>query len=125
MALLSRPLTPLGIYGDLKLDHSEGVPTEAEEKSLRILKTKKFSSWRRLNQRREARLSIPERVSRRTWTRSLPQRRAALLSHLLFATRAPDAHVEQAEKVGRKILVEGRSMKGQPRDSEATRAYSR
>jgi len=108
--------TPHGLLvftGDLKLDHVGGVPTEAEEKEFKFFEDKKvlFLAADSTNVER-AGFSIPESVVRKNMEdiiRDTPGR-------LIIATFSSQLErlmhiIETAEKTGRKILVEGRSMK--------------
>ncbi len=108
--------TPQGLLvftGDLKLDHVDGIPTEQEEKEFGFFKDKKvlFLGADSTNVERPG-FSIPERTVTKTMNeiiRTTPGR-------LIVGTFSSQLErlmriIEQAERVGRKILVEGRSMK--------------
>ncbi len=108
--------TPYGLLvftGDLKLDHVDGVPTEAEEKEFAFFKDKKvlFLAADSTNVER-AGFSIPERTVKKNMEDII----ANTSSRLIIATFSSQLErlmhiIETAEKTGRKILVEGRSMK--------------
>lgn len=108
--------TPHGLLvftGDLKLDHVDGVPTEAEEKEFAFFKDKKvlFLAADSTNCERPG-FSIPER----TVTKTMDDIIAKTPGRLIIGTFSSQLErlmrmIEQAERVGRKILVEGRSMK--------------
>ena len=108
--------TPYGLMvftGDLKLDHVDGIPTEAEEKEFAIFKDKKvlFLAADSTNVER-AGFSIPERIVKKNMDDII----ANTPGRLIIGTFSSQLErlmriIEQAERVGRKILVEGRSMK--------------
>lgn len=108
--------TPYGLLvftGDLKLDHVDGVPTEAEEKEFAYFKDKKvlFLAADSTNVER-AGFSIPESTVKKNMDEIIQNTPGRLIigtfsSQLERLMRI----IEQAERVGRKILVEGRSMK--------------
>lgn len=108
--------TPHGLLvftGDLKLDHVDGVPTEVEEKEFAFFKDKKvlFLAADSTNCEKPG-FSIPERVVKKTMDEII----ATTPGRLIIGTFSSQLErimriVEQAERVGRKILVEGRSMK--------------
>ncbi len=108
--------TPHGLLvftGDLKLDHNDGVPTEAEEKEFAFFKDKKvlFLAADSTNCERPG-FSIPERVV----TKTMDEIIKTTPGRLIIGTFSSQLErlmriIEQAERVGRKILVEGRSMK--------------
>ncbi len=108
--------TPHGLLvftGDLKLDHIDGVPTEQEEKEFAFFKDKKvlFLGADSTNCERPG-FSIPERVV----TKNMDEIIKTTPGRLIIGTFSSQLErlmrmIEQAERVGRKILVEGRSMK--------------
>lgn len=108
--------TPHGLLvftGDLKLDHVDGVPTEAEEKEFSFFKDKKvlFLAADSTNCEKPG-FSIPET----TVTKTMNDIIAKTSGRLIIGTFSSQLErlmriIEQAERVGRKILVEGRSMK--------------
>ena len=108
--------TPHGLLvftGDLKLDHVDGVPTEQEEKEFAYFKDKKvlFLGADSTNCERPG-FSIPERVV----TKTMDEIIKTTPGRLIIGTFSSQLErlmrmIEQAERVGRKILVEGRSMK--------------
>lgn len=108
--------TPYGLLvftGDLKLDHVNGVPTEVEEKEFAFFKDKKvlFLAADSTNVERPG-FSIPESTVRKNMDEII----ANTSGRLIIGTFSSQLErlmriVEQAERVGRKVLVEGRSMK--------------
>lgn len=108
--------TPYGLLvftGDLKLDHVDGVPTEAEEKEFAYFKDKKvlFLAADSTNVERPG-FSIPESTVKKNMDEII----ANTPGRLIIGTFSSQLErlmriVEQAERVGRKVLVEGRSMK--------------
>lgn len=99
--------------GDLRLDHIDGVPTEQEEKEFAWFKDRKvlFLAADSTNCERPG-FSLPERVVKK----NLDEIIATTPGRLIIGTFSSQLErlmrmIEQAEKVGRKILVEGRSMK--------------
>lgn len=108
--------TPYGLVvftGDLKLDHVDGIPTEQEEKEFSFFKDKKvlFLAADSTNVERGG-FSIPERTVKKNMDDIIANTGGRLIvgtfsSQLERLMRI----IEQAERVGRKILVEGRSMK--------------
>jgi ribonuclease J len=108
--------TPYGLLvftGDLKLDHVDGIPTEAEEKEFSFFKDKKvlFLAADSTNVERNG-FSIPERTVKKNMDDII----ANTPGRLIVGTFSSQLErlmriIEQAERVGRKILVEGRSMK--------------
>jgi len=108
--------TPYGhvvFTGDLKLDHVDGVPTEQEEKEFAFFADKKvlFLGADSTNVERPG-FSIPES----TVTKTMNDIIANTPGRLIIGTFSSQLErlmriIEQAERVGRKILVEGRSMK--------------
>ncbi len=108
--------TPYGLMvftGDLKLDHIDGVPTPEEEKEFAFFKDKKvlFLAADSTNVEK-AGFSIPESTVRKTMDEII----ATTPGRLIIGTFSSQLErlmrmVEQAERVGRKVLVEGRSMK--------------
>ena len=108
--------TPYGhmvFTGDLKLDHVDGVPTEAEEKEFSFFNDKKvlFLAADSTNVER-AGFSLPESVVQKNMDDIIRDTNGRLIigtfsSQLERIMRI----VESAERYGKKILVEGRSMK--------------
>lgn len=108
--------TPHGLLvftGDLKLDHVDGVPTEAEEKEFAYFKDKKvlFLAADSTNCERPG-FSLPERVV----TKNMDDIISTTPGRLIIGTFSSQLErlmkiIKTAERVGRKILVEGRSMK--------------
>jgi ribonuclease J len=108
--------TPHGLIvhtGDLKLDHHEGIPTDQEEKEFGYFKDKKvlFLAADSTNVEKPG-FSIPERTVQKNMEDIIRDAKGRLIigtfsSQLERIMRI----VEMAEKYGKKILVEGRSMK--------------
>ncbi len=108
--------TPYGLLvftGDLKLDHVDGVPTEKEEEEFAYFKDKKvlFLAADSTNCEKGG-FSIPERVV----TKNMDQIIETTKGRLIIGTFSSQLErlmriIETAERCGRKILVEGRSMK--------------
>ena len=99
--------------GDLRLDHVDGIPTETEEKEFSWFANRKvlFLGADSTNVERPG-FSLPERVVRK----NLDEIIAKTPGRLIIGTFSSQLErlmrmIEQAERVGRKILVEGRSMK--------------
>src|SRR3989344_5742840 len=99
--------------GDLRLDHVDGIPTETEEKEFSWFADRKvlFLGADSTNVER-AGFSLPERVVRK----NLDEIIAKTPGRLIIGTFSSQLErlmrmIEQAERVGRKILIEGRSMK--------------
>src|SRR3989344_3205974 len=99
--------------GDLRLDHVDGIPTETEEKEFSWFADRKvlFLGADSTNVERPG-FSLPERVVKK----NLDEIIAKTPGRLIIGTFSSQLErlmrmIEQAERVGRKILVEGRSMK--------------
>lgn len=111
--IIESPYGLLVFTGDLKLDHVDGVPTEEEEKEFALFRDKKvlFLAADSTNVEKPG-FSIPERTVRKNMDEIIQTTPGRLVigtfsSQLERLMRI----IEQAERVGRKILVEGRSMK--------------
>jgi ribonuclease J len=111
--VIETPYGDLVFTGDLRLDHVDGVPTETEEKEFSWFKDRKvlFLAADSTNVERPG-FSLPERVVRK----NLDEIIANTPGRLIIGTFSSQLErlmrmIEQAEKVGRKILIEGRSMK--------------
>ncbi|MEK7612561.1 MAG: ribonuclease J [Patescibacteria group bacterium] len=108
--------TPYGIIaftGDLRLDHVDGIPTEREEEQFSYFKDKKvlFLAADSTNCEKPG-FSIPERVVQK----NLDDIIESAKSRLIIGTFSSQLErimrmLETAERVGKKVLVEGRSMK--------------
>jgi len=108
--------TPYGMCvftGDLRLDHIDGVPTESEEKEFGYFKDKKvlFLAADSTNCEKPG-FSIPERVVQK----NLDEIITNASSRLIIGTFSSQLErimrmLETAERVGKKVLIEGRSMK--------------
>jgi len=99
--------------GDLRLDHVDGIPTETEEKEFSWFADRKvlFLGADSTNVERPG-FSLPERVVKK----NLDEIIAKTPGRLIIGTFSSQLErlmrmIEQAERVGRKILIEGRSMK--------------
>jgi ribonuclease J len=111
--IIESPHGLLVFTGDLKLDHVDGVPTEAEEKEFEFFKDKKvlFLAADSTNVER-AGFSIPESVVRKNMVEIIQNTPGRLIIATFSSQLERLMHIiETAEKTGRKILVEGRSMK--------------
>lgn len=111
--IVETPHGDLVFTGDLKLDHVDGVPTPEEEKEFAYFKDRKvlFLAADSTNCEKPG-FSIPERVVKQTMDDII----ASTPGRLIIGTFSSQLErlmriIEQAERVGRKILVEGRSMK--------------
>ncbi len=111
--VIETPYGDLVFTGDLRLDHVDGVPTEAEEKEFSWFKDRKvlFLAADSTNVERPG-FSLPERIVKK----NLDEIIANTPGRLIIGTFSSQLErlmrmIEQAERVGRKILIEGRSMK--------------
>jgi ribonuclease J len=111
--VIETPYGDLVFTGDLRLDHLDGVPTETEEKEFSWFKDRKvlFLGADSTNVERPG-FSLPERIVRK----NLDEIIATTPGRLIIGTFSSQLErlmrmIEQAERVGRKILIEGRSMK--------------
>jgi ribonuclease J len=111
--VVETPYGDLVFTGDLRLDHVDGVPTEQEEKEFSWFADRKvlFLAADSTNVERPG-FSLPERVVKK----NLDEIIATTPGRLIIGTFSSQLErlmrmIEQAERVGRKILVEGRSMK--------------
>ena len=108
--------TPHGLIvftGDLRLDHIDGIPTEKEEKEFGYFKDKKvlFLAADSTNADKPG-FSLPERIVQKNLDDIITNTKTRLIigtfsSQLERIMRM----LECAERTGRKVLVEGRSMK--------------
>ncbi len=108
--------TPYGLMvftGDLRLDHMDGIPSESEEKEFAYFKDKKvlFLAADSTNCERPG-FSIPER----TVQKNLDEIITTATGRLIIGTFSSQLErimrmLECAERVGKKVLIEGRSMK--------------
>ncbi len=108
--------TPYGLVvftGDLRLDHVDGIPTEKEEKEFAYFKDKKvlFLAADSTNAEKPG-FSLPERVVQH----NLDDIISSSTGRLIIGTFSSQLErimrmLETAERVGKKVLVEGRSMK--------------
>jgi ribonuclease J len=108
--------TPYGIMvftGDLRLDHVDGIPTEREEKEFSYFKDKKvlFLAADSTNVEKPG-FSLPERIVQKNLDEIITKTQ----SRLIIGTFSSQLErimrmLEAAERTGRKVLVEGRSMK--------------
>ena len=111
--IVETPYGDLVFTGDLRLDHVDGVPTEAEEKECGFFANRKvlFLAADSTNCERPG-FSLPERIVKK----NLDEIIATTPGRLIIGTFSSQLErlmrmIEQAEHVGRKILIEGRSMK--------------
>ncbi|MEI7720038.1 MAG: ribonuclease J [bacterium] len=108
--------TPYGMVvftGDLRLDHTDGIPSEQEEKEFAYFKDKKvlFLAADSTNADKPG-FSLPERIVQKNLDAIITNTKTRLIvgtfsSQLERIMRM----LEAAERCGRKVLVEGRSMK--------------
>lgn len=108
--------TPYGLMvftGDLRLDHENGIPSEQEEKEFSYFKDKKvlFLAADSTNAEKPG-FSLPERTVQRT----LDEIITTTSTRLIIGTFSSQLErimrmLEAAERAGKKVLVEGRSMK--------------
>lgn len=108
--------TPYGLMvftGDLRLDHIDGIPSEIEEKEFGYFKDKKvlFLAADSTNVEKPG-FSIPEKVVQKNLEDIITNTKTRLIigtfsSQLERIMRM----LEAAERAGKKVLVEGRSMK--------------
>jgi ribonuclease J len=108
--------TPYGLMvftGDLRLDHVNGIPSEKEEEEFAYFKDKKvlFLAADSTNVEKPG-FSLPER----TVQKNLDEIIATTNSRLIIGTFSSQLErimrmLEAAERAGKKVLVEGRSMK--------------
>lgn len=108
--------TPHGLVvftGDLRLDHIDGIPTEKEEQEFGYFKDKKvlFLAADSTNADKPG-FSLPERIVQKNLDDIITNTKTRLIigtfsSQLERIMRM----LECAERTGRKVLVEGRSMK--------------
>ncbi|HVV38998.1 MAG TPA: ribonuclease J [Candidatus Paceibacterota bacterium] len=111
--VIETPYGDLVFTGDLRLDHIDGVPTETEEKEFSWFKDRKvlLLGADSTNCERPG-FSLPERIVKK----NLDEIIATTPGRLIIGTFSSQLErlmrmIEQAERVGRKILIEGRSMK--------------
>ncbi len=111
--VVETPYGDLVFTGDLRLDHVDGVPTETEEKEFAWFANRKvlFLAADSTNCERPG-FSLPERIVKK----NLDEIIATTPGRLIIGTFSSQLErlmrmIEQAERVGRKILIEGRSMK--------------
>jgi len=108
--------TPYGLVvftGDLRLDHVDGIPSEKEEKEFAYFKDKKvlFLAADSTNADKPG-FSLPERIVQKNLDDIITNTK----SRLIIGTFSSQLErimrmLECAERTGRKVLVEGRSMK--------------
>jgi len=111
--VIETPYGDIVFTGDLRLDHVDGVPTDTEEKEFSFFADRKvlFLGADSTNVERPG-FSLPER----TVKKNLDEIIATTQGRLIIGTFSSQLErlmrmIEQAERVGRKILIEGRSMK--------------
>jgi ribonuclease J len=111
--IIETPYGDLVFTGDLRLDHIDGVPTETEEKEFAFFKDRNvlFLAADSTNCEKPG-FSIPERVVQKNLDDIISQSTGRLIigtfsSQLERIMRM----LEAAERAGKKVLIEGRSMK--------------
>ncbi|MDO8518076.1 MAG: ribonuclease J [bacterium] len=108
--------TPYGLVvftGDLRLDHVDGIPTEEEEKQFAFFKDKKvlFLAADSTNVERPG-FSLSERIVQKNLDEIITKATGRLVIGTFSSQLERIMHmIETAEHVGKKILIEGRSMK--------------
>ena len=108
--------TPYGAIvhtGDLKLDHDNGVPTEAEEKEYSIFKKEKVLLLMADSTNADVPgFSTPERVVQKNLEEIIKNSRGRLIIGTFSSLLERIMKIlEFSEKYGKKVVVEGRSMK--------------
>lgn len=111
--VIETPYGDLVFTGDLRLDHIDGVPTETEDKEFAFFKDRNvlFLAADSTNCEKPG-FSIPERVVQKNLDDIISQSTGRLIigtfsSQLERIMRM----LEAAERAGKKVLIEGRSMK--------------
>ncbi|MSR70497.1 ribonuclease J [Candidatus Kaiserbacteria bacterium] len=111
--IIETPYGELVFTGDLRLDHMDGIPSEGEEKEFAYFKDKKvlFLAADSTNCERPG-FSIPEK----TVQKNLDEIITKSTGRLIIGTFSSQLErimrmLEAAERAGKKVLVEGRSMK--------------
>ena len=111
--VIESPYGDLVFTGDLRLDHIDGVPTETEDKEFAFFKDRNvlFLAADSTNCEKPG-FSIPERVVQK----NLDDIIAQSTSRLIIGTFSSQLErimrmLEAAERAGKKVLIEGRSMK--------------
>lgn len=108
--------TPYGnvvVTGDLKLDHENGVPTPAEEKTWGVLAAQKnlFFIADSTNAERDG-FSMPERKVHETLEEIIKNVPGRLVIGTFASQFERMVHIiETCEKLGKKVVTEGRSIK--------------
>jgi ribonuclease J len=111
--IIDTPYGSLVTPGDIKLDHVDGVPTEAEEKEFsRFEKEKILFLMMDSTNVDNAGFSTPERLVHQNLDEIIKNTK----SRLIIGTFASQLErvmkiIEISEKYGKKVVVEGRSMK--------------
>ena len=108
--------TPYGAIvnpGDIKLDHVDGIPTDAEEKEYECFKNKKvlFLMMDSTNVDNPG-FSTPERLVKKNLDEIIKNTKTRLIIGT-FSSQLERlmSIIESAEKYGKKVVVDGRSMK--------------
>src|SRR3989344_3782614 len=111
--IIETPYGQVVFTGDLRLDHIDGIPSENEEKEFSYFKDKKvlFLAADSTNVERPG-FSLPEKIVQKNLDEIITQSTGRLIigtfsSQLERIMRM----LETAERVGKKVLIEGRSMK--------------
>ena len=111
--IIDTPFGPIVIPGDYKLDHVDGVPTEQEEEEYKIFEKEKVLLLMSDSTNIEnPGFSTPEKLVHK----NLEEIIKSIKGRLIIGTFASQLErmvkiIEIAEKYGKKIVVEGRSMK--------------
>ncbi|KKR53340.1 MAG: RNA-metabolising metallo-beta-lactamase [Parcubacteria group bacterium GW2011_GWA1_40_21] len=111
--IIDTPFGPIVIPGDYKLDHIDGIPTEQEEEEYRIFEKEKVLLLMSDSTNIEnPGFSTPEKLVHKNLEEIIKN----IKGRLIIGTFASQMErmvkiIEIAEKYGKKIVVEGRSMK--------------
>ncbi len=111
--IIETPYGHIVFTGDLRLDHIDGIPSDKEEEEFAYFKDKKvlFLAADSTNVERPG-FSLPEKIVQK----NLEEIITTTQSRLIIGTFSSQLErimrmLEAAERCGRKVLVEGRSMK--------------
>lgn len=111
--IIETPYGPIVMPGDYKLDHVDGIPTEEEEREYEVFEKEKVLLLMSDSTNVEnPGFSTPEKLVHRNLEEIIKN----IKSRLIIGTFASQLErmikiIEIAEKYGKKIVIEGRSMK--------------
>lgn len=111
--IIETPYGPIVIPGDYKLDHVDGIPTEEEEAEYKVFESEKVLLLMSDSTNIEnPGFSTPEKLVHK----NLEEIIKSIKGRLIIGTFASQMErmikiIEIAEKYGKKVVVEGRSMK--------------